>query len=55
MRSDSGSNGTLTASFLNYGATLFSFTAPDRNGVVEVGVTVQRNGIGIDVQPKDAR
>ena len=55
MWSDSDSNGTLTASFLNYGATLLSFTAPDRSGVVEVGVAVQGNGVGSDIQPKDAR
>ena len=55
MWSDSGSNGTLTASFLNYGATLLSFTAPDRNGVVEVGVAVERDGVGTDVQSEDAR
>lgn len=29
-------NGTLEASFLNYGATLFSFKSPDRNGNKEV-------------------
>lgn len=53
MGSTSNSNGTLTASFLNYGATLLSFTAPDRNGVVEVFVAVWDDHVGINVQSKD--
>lgn len=34
------SNGPITVTFLNYGAMLLSFKAPDRNGVVEVTTVV---------------
>lgn len=49
----SNRNGTLTASFLNYGATLLSFTAPDRNGTVEVATGILLHGIGDNIQSKD--
>lgn len=34
------SNGLITVAFLNYGAMLLSFKAPDRNGVIEVTTVV---------------